>query len=184
MQLTDTVATLGVGTGEERILLRLTERTLTAEVMPEYWERIEAGLLSEFDDGSLMGELMMAGTRKVARGLKRWYLGPHDIATIDMAFDGHVLRVQRHGLGDIYGRDKLVEDGWYTAFDVVGGAWSDGFEPEEAEAFVARFRELRDARLSALGYAAGVGARVLLGAAAAGVLVFAVAWTIRKPKKG
>jgi len=186
MQLTDTVATLGVGSGDERVLFRLAERTLTAEVMPEHWARIEAQVQRAIDDGTLAGGMLAVGASRALRHLKRLYLGPHDLAVVDMAFDGRVLRVERHGLGDVFsfGRQRAcAENTWYATLDVVGGCWSEGFEPEDARAFVERLQGLREARLRSLGYAAGVGVKVLAATAAAAGLAAAVAWTLRGPKK-
>lgn len=184
MAATDSVATLEVGTGEERVLFRLTERTLTAEVSPEYWARIEAEAQRKIDDGTLVGAMLGAGAARALRHLKRWYLGPHDIATVEVSFDGQLLRVMRHGLGDAFGRDlALIPNRWHASLDAVGGSWSEGFTPEEAQAFVDLFRARRTARLGTLAYGVGVGARVLAGAAAAAALTAAVAWTLRGPRR-
>ncbi|MBI3945031.1 MAG: hypothetical protein HY321_03870 [Armatimonadetes bacterium] len=184
MPAPDSTMTLGVGAGEERILLRLTERALTAEVSPEYWSRLQGRLQERLDDGTLFGALIAVGSARAVRALKRWYLGPHDLAAVDMSFDGGCLRVQRHGLGDMFGRDRLARpNSWYASFDAVGGMWCEGFEAAEARAFIERFQVLREARLQVLGYGLGVATRVLAGAAAAGILAFAVARTIRPPKR-
>ena len=175
--------TLVVGAGEERVLFRLTERTLAAEVTPEHWARIEEQIRKGIDDGTLIGGVAGMGASRMVRKLQRWYLGPHDLAVVEMAFDGEALCVRRHGLGDAFSDRPIPRNAWYARFDAVGGCWSEGFDPEEARAFAERFRVLREMRLRSLGYAAGEGAKVLAGTAAVGALVAAVAWTMRGPKK-
>lgn len=185
MEQTDGVVTLGVGTGDERVILRLTRRTLAAEVSPEYWQRIEESVRSRLDDGTLIGSAMGALAAQSVHRLKRWYLGPHDIAAVNVTFDGHTLRVQRHGLGDLFGSavPSVRAGSWYATLDAVGGAWSEGFDPEEAEAFVRRFRDLREERLRSLGYGIGVAARTVAATLGVAGIVAAVAWTLRTPKK-
>lgn len=178
------VMTLDVGTGEEKVRLYLTERSLTAEVSPEYWARLESQLQERLDDGTLFGAVIAVGGARAVRLLKRWYLGPHDLATVHMVFDGQCLHVHRHGLGDLFGREyRERPNSWYASFDAVGGVWCEGFDPKEAQVFVERFRVLREARLQALGYSLGVGVRALAAAGAAAALAFAFARTFRPPKQ-
>ncbi|MDH7571054.1 MAG: hypothetical protein QHJ73_15870, partial [Armatimonadota bacterium] len=173
-----------VGSGEERILFRLTEGSLTAEVSPAYWQRIVQQVQRQLDDGTLLGAMLGAGTAHLLNRLKRWYLGPHDLAAVDVSYDGCSLRVQRHGVGDSFGRNPVARpNGWYAALDAVGGCWSEGFEAEEARAFVEQFRRLREARMQTLAYAARVGGRVLAATLVTAGVVAGIAWTIRNPRK-
>ena len=183
MELTETAATLGVGMGDER-LVRLTPHALTAEVSPEYWARIAEELRRRLDDGTLVGGALGAVTTRSLPHLKRWYLGPHDLALVDVTFDGQTVRVCRHGLGDLFGGavPSVRDHSWYATLDAVGGAWSEGFDPQEAQrpssvstrcgmsASLARLRP----RVRTRTFAAAVGV--------AGI-VAAVAWTMRGPKK-
>ncbi len=185
MELTETAATLGVGTGDERVLLRLTPHALTAEVSPEYGARIAEELRRRLDDGTLVGGALGAVTTRSLPHLKRWYLGPHDLALVDVTFDGQTVRVCRHGLGDLFGGavPSVRDNSWYATLDAVGGAWSEGFDPQEAQAFVERFHALREERLRSLGYGLGVATRTLAAAVGVAGIVAAVAWTMRGPKK-
>jgi len=119
MELTDTVATLGVGSGDERILFRLRRRTLTAEVTPTYWARI-GRKSTELDDGTLFGGFGCRSRQPHAACSQAMYVGPHDIAVVDISFDGRCLRVQRHGLGDMFGQPRTPADrNWYAVLDTA-----------------------------------------------------------------